>query len=97
MIYELILDGFSKNSGFREWYETNINSLLETAPSDSSAVSKIVKRAKGYSGELEICSCDNRFYSKATCSKLDDLITNLFDQMKVHLENWKSDRVFQTL
>ncbi len=91
MIHNLVLTGLGK-TGFKESYEGQINDLLEVAPSDACATSKIVKMKEGYFGILQIFSAEGRFDVHAKCGQLDDLVKALVTQMHGHIKSWRKYR-----
>ncbi|MDZ4678537.1 MAG: hypothetical protein SGI74_13650 [Oligoflexia bacterium] len=92
MIYELVIDGFNEDD-FKKNYERHLDDLLESAPSDASASSKISKIKKGYEGIIDICSSQGHFVAKAICKEPQEVVLALFGQIQSQLRDWQNNRL----
>ncbi len=69
-----------------------IRSVLEEAPSDSTAELLVRRTRDGYKGLLKVYSQQRKFVGGQTVGKFADLIEQLFSEVHEQIEDWKRGR-----
>ena len=92
MIYDLALEGICSEAVNKHLIESSLGHLLETAPSDSCANTKIDKNGMNYTGFLEVVSSQGRFVARTVCNGIDENIKSLCAQISSQINQWKSLR-----
>lgn len=81
---------------FSELLKAKIDSLLEFAPSDSTAKTSFKKLTKGYSGIIHIVSSQGKFMAEAVGHDVEDILKALSNQIHTQLKKWRSYRFDET-
>lgn len=92
MIYEIVLSGMNHKRQIEKAIENKLNTILEFAPSDSSASSYIKKLKNKYVGEIDIFSTEGRFKAKATGANLNRMVVSLAQQLMGQIKEWRNGR-----
>ena len=92
MVTEFITRGIEAEEAFKRSFGGEIDKLLEMAPSDAAACTRVAKLGKGYMGELHINSSQGSFAAMARGFGLNDVIRSLISQSYSHIEKWRAQR-----
>jgi hypothetical protein len=95
MIQELVFEDasfFNFEPSLRQRFESQLESLLESAPSDANSFLSLKPVRQGYEGMMKIVSSQGRFVAEAVCGNMNDLMGTLARQINDQLREWRGLR-----
>lgn len=73
--------------------KSQLEGLMERAPSDASATLIIRKEGSGYQGLLKIRSLRNKFVSACRAPNFKQLVDTIMRDTKRQIDDWKKERM----
>ena len=69
-----------------------LQSVVDEAPSDSVVELEVMKEPRGYKALLKVYSSQARFVGGSRAGKFNDVIDDIFSEVRAQLHDWKGRR-----